>query len=161
MQAKSRRSKVFASGHRPVAAGRVRPSFFAAFRLIPRHASKGRKERGRGRGQESHVRFPSKLSEEMRRMCGGLPAYHTVFSICNAPRVEFSAGVLMLTNYCQLLYLIPRLSLSPLSSSALPSLHLNKHLLEEVEKCLTLALITYVNDETYRLQRIFYSRGCK
>ena len=153
MQAKSQRSKLFASGHWPVASVRHFLRHFASF--LDMQASKGEREGG----QEIHVRFPSKLSEEMRRMCGGLPAYHTVFSICNAPRVEFSAGVLMLTNYCQLLYLIPRLSLSPLSSSPFPPSQQApaRRSRKMSHPCLDHRRQTSVNDETYPLRVIFYS----
>ena len=129
---------------------------FASF--LDMQARDGRREGG-GEGKSLTSDFRQNSPKKCGECVEGSLPHHTVFSIRNAPRVEFSAGVLMLTNYCQLLYLIPRLSLSPLSSSALPSLHINRHLLEEVEKCFILdhRRQTCVNAETYRLQRIFYS----
>ena len=44
-------------------------------------------------------------------------ALNTIFFLQRATRRKFSAKALMLTNACQLLYLIPRLSLSLLSLS--------------------------------------------
>ena len=129
--------------------------FFAPFRLISRHARRARISRQIS--VKTLVR--GKTSQDcVRRLPFPPPALNTIFFLQRATRRKFSAKALMLTNACQLLYLIPRLSLSLLS---LPFFNLNMHLFQTVKSFL-LTMITQqtrVSDKAYPNRGIFYSCG--
>ena len=113
--------------------------FFAPFRLISRHARRARISRQIS--VKTLVR--GKTSQDcVRRLPFPPPALNTIFFLQRATRRKFSAKALMLTNACQLLYLIPRLSLFlSLSLLSLPFFNLNMHPFQTVKA------ILYYNDD--------------